>query len=437
MKKNYLVISIFYFIRSMTFFSEMIADEQTPQEFKTKNYFLVNSGNLMINRKKIFKEDCKKFGKNACFVMNDDEGFIIVSEKVIKPMPKNTPLFLGRYKLLITEVTNDNIKWQTTCGFKNMNRNNCKKIINTKDGGCLIMGDAVSGLDDNGPNYLMIIKVNNRGIIDWKKIWKNKKNLMGINLSESNEGYIVVGLEYVDSEINASKYIKIFVLNHTGNLIKEYSLKIDKMYTINGVELEKDNIINIFSSNINYEELNKINLKYESFNLKYLFDFEREKEIKFLIDSLYKGSWFNSSQLIKMKNKVWFIVGDIFTPKGFSGIYILYLDNKHKGKEIKIFWNGNNYCYYKGFLKDRDGGFYIYGEIDYKIRDFRREIILMKFDKDGYLRYTQIFGIGNIWNQVEGMTINEKGELIGFFEWFTEENNKLKNYISIEKITIK
>ena len=156
----------------------------------------------------------------------------------------------------------------------------------------------------------------------------------------------------------------------------------------------------------------------------------------FIDKRLGNGLSFGGIEIKKIDDNGELIFGNISPEEGYDGIVILKLNNEYKEKWMKVYWNGKNFCHFNGVVKDREGNYIIYGNISYKLWGFGNEIILIKVNGEGEVKYMQIFGVGNKWNEVKGMQLNDKGELIGLFEWSTKEDGEYKDYISIGKITV-
>jgi len=401
---------------------------------KIDNGFLMNNGGRIIEKDEIFKVNIKDFGSDPNFITSHDSGYILVTEKTIHPLPKNTPGHLSRYKIKIIKISKSGkIEWSKTYGYKGMNRNNCRKIIKTSDGGYMILGEVSKGLSSEDKKEMLLVKIDSVGKVEWERIWGVEKSetgsLYGVNVNEVEDGYIVINTNTWGAQYSEDKeHCYIIKIRKDGTQVWKRDLDIIKDFYI-------------YQANLINDELNLI-LKQGRNNLIYIIldkdNGDIIKILKYNISKKYGELSLYNGYIVDNKDNCKIISGDILNIKKASiGIYVMVIDNDYNIKWFKIYWNDNNNCNYKGIVGNSECNFIIYGNIDYKIKGYGKEIFLIKIEKKGMDIYTRIFNVGNNYSEVKRMEINDKGELIGLFEWSTNENGEYKSYISIEKIIVK
>ena len=398
-----------------------------------ENKVLINNGWFKVNRKTIFKENTYKIGSRSRFLKVNNGGFIVVTQKEVESLPKNTPAHVGKYKLSINKIKEGKIEWNKIYGYKGMNRNNCTEIKSTNDNGYIMIGECSEGYTWDDLHKLLVVKLDRLGRVEWEKIWGpengERSSLWGVNVMEIEEGYIVIGTNTWGSMYSKDKnHFYIIKLDKNGNekWRKDLERFRDYQYVYRGFKYRENEIAIIMEKLEN--KLTYVIMESKLGKIK--------EEIEYKINENYKGLAFYESDMIKLDDNNRIIVGELKDEDlNKIGIYIMDVNNEIF-RQFRVYWNDNNKARYIGKAKFNNGNYILYGELNYKNNYDNSKIFIMKFNKSNEVNYIKIFSIDVI-DQIRGLEINDKRELIGLFEWSTIENGKYNSYISIEKITVK
>ena len=133
----------------------------------------------------------------------------------------------GGYDLWVVKLkTSGDLEWEKTYGGSNSEFGS--QILNTSDSGYIIVGASSSSdgdiKDNKGANDVLIIKINNKGILQWEKTYGGSGYDDGISIINSpDSGYVVAAMtSSTDSDItyNHGQYdVWILKVDKNGKLL--------------------------------------------------------------------------------------------------------------------------------------------------------------------------------------------------------------------------
>jgi len=397
------------------------------------NLVLINNGSKVVEMENIFDIYKNELGGVFSVVKAHSGGYLFVTAKVVDPLPKETPAHLRRYKIKITKVSEEGkLMWSRIYGYRGMNRNNCKEVKRTKDGGYIIVGECSEGMSSDDLHKLMVVKLNGRGVVEWEKIWSpdegESSSLWGVSVMEVKGGYVVVstntwgGISSKDKEHN-------YVMKLDGNGVRKWRRDLNDKgkyyYSINrGYINSLGNIVILLSKIEN-------SFVYVEMGVK---KGEIKREISYNLDQKYGELSFYEVDVLEINKGSKIIAGQISDDKKRKeGIFVMKEEEGKGDKSFRIFWNGNNECIYRGIIEDKEDNYIIYGRLDYDWRDMSNSIFMIRLNGNGIVKGMHIFDIGNDWNDVYWMGLDNEGELVGVFDWSTD-NGGYNEYGVLAKV---
>lgn len=387
-----------------------------------KDSCLIRIENKILNQEWSVTQDTLKNYNTQHLINSKDGGFIIVENTWIIGSAPDKELKTD-IKVIKTDK-NGTMVWSKVFGGLN-GEEIANAAIETKDGNIIIIGRTNStdfGLELKGSNDLLLLNLNSKGEMIWKKNYGGTKSDIGKDIVELDDGSFILGGDTFSNDGDVSKITGnsdywLIKIDSKGEVIWERTYGRELYETLNKIRVYKNNEIVLLGSS-NSRDSVVINARNGFFTDKeHLWLVKVDSLGNLIWDYQYERAIDNASDFVFLNNGSILTVGYSVKPTDFSSIryhWVLTVDKNGDFIEVKDL-NPSPEEYVKEMMISKNGSIYYISNL---VNYYRITYLLPNSEIMWFKDYYNMKGINSFVETNDGslVIVGVREKIRDFFE---------------------